>query len=612
MLVRVMVDIKKIKLVIWDLDETFWRGILSEGTVEFDDSNAQLIRDMTDTGVINSICSKNDEQQVAEFLKQHGIADLFVFNSINWAPKGPRIRQIVTEMNLRAPNVLFIDDNLTNLGEAVDSCPEIMTSNEDIIPLLKEYYSKAEKRDTAHKRLKQYRVLEEKQSFRALTDSNDDFLRKCNIRVEIKYDCLAHIERIADLVLRTNQLNFTKVRSSTEELETLLSDSDIKSGYVEVQDRFGDYGIVGFFAVKNGELIHFVFSCRTLNMGVEQYVYHEINTPKITVVGEVSSRLDTPCPDWINVNEKDDSSVKMSLAGKRILIKGPCDMQQMFSFIKETGNIITEFTFVNNRGVQIEQGNHTTHIVESITLGREEQRKLEKTLPFGDPGMFRTALFDSDIGAVTLSMFMDPNLGLYQDNTTGAIVAFGEYTNDLTNPVNWSDIVSGRVFTANCKFKEADLEEIKRRFTFLGRIKPEESVKNLDFIYHHMSNSAVLVLCLGSETPFEGNSQPAYADRHLYHQELNRLIRAWAIGKERVRFLDVNEFIQGQSDFTNNINHFQKQIYYHLSERLVGYLNSDSYEALSFATEDDKRKEVFFRKLKKIPNKIMRFLHGSK
>ena len=608
-----MIDFAKIKLIIWDLDGTFWNGILSEHTAVFDEANAKLIRNMADAGVISSICSKNDAQQVTELMQKHGIADLFVFNSINWSPKGERVKQIIDEMNLRAVNVLFIDDNPTNLGEAQAYCPELMVSDETIVPALREFFDKASKKDTAHKRLEQYRVLEKKQSFRAASGTNEEFLRKCNIQVEIKTDCLDHLERIADLVQRSNQLNFTKLRSSADELRSTIENDAYQTGYVEVKDKFGDYGIVGFYAITENVLQHFVFSCRTLNMGVEQYVYHTLGKPSLTIVGDVSSSLEGDRPDWINVSSGEEADAgKAALTGKKILIKGPCDMMQMFSFIKETSNIVTEFSYVNNRGILIEQGNHTVHIVESLQLGKEQKRSLEKTLPFGDAGMFRTALFDADTGAVIFSLFNEANLGLYREKTTGAIVVFGEYTNDLTDESMWNDILSGNVFTANCRFKESDLRDIRDRFEFLGRIQPEETIRNLEFIYSRMNPEALLILCLGSETPFEKNTQPAYEDRHVFHRGLNAAIRKWAEDKNRVKLLDVNHYVKGQDDFTNNINHFQKYVYFHLSEELISILNSESEEVLQLATEKDKRKQVLLRKIRNIPNKILRTLRGSK
>ena len=65
-----MYDFNKIKLVIWDLDETFWKGILSEGEVEPIEANIGLVRRLTDIGIVNSICSKNDIDKAEAALKR--------------------------------------------------------------------------------------------------------------------------------------------------------------------------------------------------------------------------------------------------------------------------------------------------------------------------------------------------------------------------------------------------------------------------------------------------------------------------------------------------------------------------------------------------------------
>ena len=54
-----MLDITKVKLVIWDLDETFWEGTLtSENPITPIKQNFIAIGKLTDIGIINSICSK--------------------------------------------------------------------------------------------------------------------------------------------------------------------------------------------------------------------------------------------------------------------------------------------------------------------------------------------------------------------------------------------------------------------------------------------------------------------------------------------------------------------------------------------------------------------------
>ena len=131
-------DLKKIKLVIWDLDDTLWTGTLSEENVEIKDDIIEFINSTLDMGIVHSICSKNDYQETRKKLEEFGIWDLFVFPSIDWTSKGSRIKAIIDNMNLRAENTLFVDDNIQNLEEAKYFCGSIMTAlPQDIDSLIK-------------------------------------------------------------------------------------------------------------------------------------------------------------------------------------------------------------------------------------------------------------------------------------------------------------------------------------------------------------------------------------------------------------------------------------------------------------------------------------------
>lgn len=298
-----MLDIRNIKLIIWDLDETLWKGTLTEGMVQLNDVFANFINDTLDAGIVHSICSKNESTMVNKKLEEFGILENFVFSSVNWEAKGKRIEYIIQNMGLRACNVLFVDDNIQNLQEAVYYCPEIMIAlPEEMIQFIIST-GKIQKKDITRSRLKQYRLLEEKREEQKYYSSNEEFLISSRINVTIKNDCLQNIDRIVDLVSRSNQLNYTKKRDSKAELEKIFHDSSINCGYVHVNDKFGDYGIVGFFAIKGGKCIHYLFSCRTLGMRIEQYVYMKLKCPALEIVGDVVADLNHyELPVWINQN----------------------------------------------------------------------------------------------------------------------------------------------------------------------------------------------------------------------------------------------------------------------------------------------------------------------
>ena len=79
---------------------------------------------------------------------------------------------------------------------------------------------------------------------------------------------------------------------------------------------------------------------------------------------------------------------------------------------------------------------------------------------------------------------------------------------------------------------------------------------------------------LGSETPFEKNTQHNYDGRHLIYKEINGLMREFAETHDRVLLIDLNDYIRGQEDFTNNINHFKRRVYYEVATKANEYIGT--------------------------------------
>lgn len=568
------IDFTKLKLVIWDLDETFWKGILSEGPVIPIPENISLIKSLTNHGIVNSICSKNDWQPTIDKLKELGVNDFFVFKSIDWTPKGPRIRQLIKDMGLRPVNCLFIDDNVVNLNEAKFYEKDLMIAEPSIIPELQAYLESVSATDTEHKRLRNYHVLEQKQAAKAEASNNLAFLYSSDTRVEICRDCMEHIERISELVARTNQLNYTKVRSSREELELLCKDDDVDTGYVKVCDRFGDYGIVGFFAVKDNRCLHFLFSCRTIGQGVEQYVYAILGHPILEVRGEVVNLVTTDdAPAWINQGEhKDGISQAETVSHTKIVLKGGCDLKVMSEYL-QTDNVIEEFTYISpTKHNLIENQNHSTNYLQWPFFSDVEKRAILDECVFADEDMFNTSMYDEDVAILFLSTLPDANLGVYRRRSDGFRIAFGESCYPLTDPRCWDAYIKGTIFTAHNIFTREWLESFSEKYVFEGSLSPDMIIENVQRLLSKLPSSTKVCYILGSETPFKKNVQPNYEGRHLVYREINKKMRAFAANNERIRLIDVNEFIRGQEDFTNNINHFHRRVYYEIATKANEYI----------------------------------------
>src|SRR5436305_9573748 len=150
-----------VKLVIWDLDDTFWRGTLTEGGIQAVPENCKIVRALSRRGIVNSICSKNDHEQAKAALKEIGIWKHFVFPTLSFSPKGKAVAEVIENAGLRAENVLFIDDNITNLEEVKYFSPGIMTElPEAVLGELLSHEHCAGKPDLEPTRLNQYRLLQ--------------------------------------------------------------------------------------------------------------------------------------------------------------------------------------------------------------------------------------------------------------------------------------------------------------------------------------------------------------------------------------------------------------------------------------------------------------------
>lgn len=267
----------KAKLVIWDLDDTLWKGTLAEGDeVEVIDERVDLIKALNACGVVNSICSKNDFDRAKAVLEMKGLWDLFVFPEIAFEPKGALVQRIIKDMQLRAPDVIFVDDNHLNLREVEHSNESIRVvdattdeTNALLREVLQAYGGKKKSR------VEEYRILEQKRgdAKRLALSSNEEFLATCEIKVCIveRTDNLRFAKRIEELINRTNQLNFLKTRVPEGSMAEYITQSTLHETFsVFVWDKYGYYGLVGFAAVERRKnLVHFAFSCRVMNMGIE-------------------------------------------------------------------------------------------------------------------------------------------------------------------------------------------------------------------------------------------------------------------------------------------------------------------------------------------------------
>lgn len=569
----------KIKLVIWDLDETFWNGTLSEEGVEPINKNIELVKELTDRGIINSIVSKNNFEQAKKKLIELGVWDYFIFPSIEWAPKGKLIKETIEKCQLRDVNVLFLDDNHLNLEEAKFYNPDLHVKTPAFINKISSHKAFEGKDDRKHSRLKQYKILEKKHDARTDFNDNVEFLRSSNIQIEIIEDLEGHKDRIHELISRTNQLNFTKIRSSEDEIEKLLNAANYSSAVIKVQDKFGDYGVVGFYSINNSEnkLKHFVFSCRILNLGVTQYIYSKLGFPSLDIVPEVAEDLDESSPNWISeksYNRKKNISQTRTDDENRekVLFKGGCDLVQTLFYLTDSDfSIIEETNYVSEENFPIHQ-EHTQVLIDSQEMSKKDKEYIENSfyIPFTDQNFYNTKVFDGNYSCLIYSLLMDYTQEMYKHKSRGFLLPFGGY-DDWTEKKNHSQIIKNYQDRNIKNVNEEVLKKFGAEFEHVGKITPEYFVRNLEKLRSYLPGDIPMIFFNGAEIKEEGSEEKGSYERHIV---MNNALDQFIQNSSNSYLVDVREFVVKKSQLKKNIRHYNRETYKKISLRLLNILNT--------------------------------------
>lgn len=290
----------KVKCVIWDLDNTAWDGILGEQEADRISLRTDVLRTMLaldERGILQSIASKNDHDTTWQVLERLGVAHLFLYPQINWAPKSTNIRRIVESLNIGMNSCVFIDDSAFERAEVQHELPDIRVFSDGDVPRLLELPEFKVPVTAESRQRRAYYTAESQRKERAIEfgDRYEAFLRTCSMEATLfVLKEREHVERCLELLQRSNQLNLSTHRYSAEEFAGLLSQPEALCICTLCHDRFGEYGIVGFASLRVSKeklvLKDFVLSCRVAQKKLENAWFGWLaNVAKSTGYGTVTA-----------------------------------------------------------------------------------------------------------------------------------------------------------------------------------------------------------------------------------------------------------------------------------------------------------------------------------
>jgi FkbH-like protein len=283
---RTINQVDAIKLVIFDLDDTLWRGVIAEE----DSISADNIEGWP-VGVIEAICFLKSRGMILAIVSKNNIDTIndifdrvvggriklsdFAIKKINWEPKAKNIAIVLSECNLLAKNALFVDDNPVERAAVQSAFPDIRVLGLDLYKIRRVLLGASEMQvatisSESSGRAESVQKILDREQLRT-TLSHDDFLR--SLETKITFATIEDINdtkfsRAFELLNKTNQFNTTGKKWTIERLVAFFE----KSGYMEcfnLRDMHSDYGLVGAALVYQNWIEQMVMSCRVFGMGAE-------------------------------------------------------------------------------------------------------------------------------------------------------------------------------------------------------------------------------------------------------------------------------------------------------------------------------------------------------
>jgi FkbH-like protein len=285
------------KLVIVDLDDTLWGGVVGEVGWErlvlgghhhageaFADFQRAL-KSLKNRGILLAVVSKNEEAVAIEAIRRHpemvlGVED-FAARRINWQDKAHNVLEVLGELNLGPQSAVFIDDSPAERARVREGLPEVLVPDWPRDPV---HYPAAllslrcfetpslSAEDLARTAL--YLSESRRAELKRAVGSTAEWLKGLAVRVRVETLGPANLQRAAQLLNKTNQMNLSTRRMSEAELAAWAEPGHRRLWTFRVSDRFGDAGLTGIASIevqgRMAQIVDFVMSCRVMGRGIEE------------------------------------------------------------------------------------------------------------------------------------------------------------------------------------------------------------------------------------------------------------------------------------------------------------------------------------------------------
>lgn len=295
---------KSRKLILLDLDDTLWGGVVGE--IGWENLNLgghdpvgeayvafqQRLKTLANRGIALGIVSKNEEEIALQAFDNHPEMvlrrDDFVGWRINWRDKAENLAELVSEVSVGLDAVVFIDDHPAERARIGQALPDVLVPDWPTDKMLfVQALAQLDCFDTLNitaedrSRTAMYVSERKRRDLHKGVQSLDEYLSSLDLEITVEALNSANIKRATQLLNKTNQLNLATRRMTEAELTAWNETENQAVLTYRVADRFGDYGLTGLaslqFEGSQANVSDFLLSCRVMGRGVEQTMLHVLS-----------------------------------------------------------------------------------------------------------------------------------------------------------------------------------------------------------------------------------------------------------------------------------------------------------------------------------------------
>ena len=290
------------KVLVLDLDNTLWGGVVGElgplgvALGESADGEAfrafqQHVKGLAARGTVLAVASKNNAADAREPFLQHPdmvlkLSDIAAFEA-HWEPKSVSLQRISDTLRLGLDSFVFFDDNPAEREHIRQALPQVEVVDVPEDPsayvaaleaslLFESAALTAE--DTA--RSGQYQAEQQRQQAGAAFTDLSAYLTSLDQRADLREVDDADMQRVVQLLGKTNQFNLTTRRHPEAQILAWRQDPRAILLSLRVADRFGDHGLVAvLIGIPDGDagdtvvVDTLLMSCRVIGRTVEQFLW---------------------------------------------------------------------------------------------------------------------------------------------------------------------------------------------------------------------------------------------------------------------------------------------------------------------------------------------------